>query len=273
MAGPAMGRDLPKSYFSFAARALFRFGQTLRGVGAFFLIALGVTATKWNTAACVVRPLIRTQIFLAGIRLLPIIAFLGVALGFVIIGQTVSFLNRVGAQNYAGTVMVAVVVRELGPLLTALLVLARIGTPTVIELGMIRARGEVEALEAMGIDPIHYLVVPRVIGLALSTFALTIYLILIALFSGYLFAFLQEIPIQPSDYMGQIATALEWMDFVVLTLKTCFFGVVIATVSCYEGLAQPKRQEDVAGAATRAVVQSITLCIWLDALFLLSLLV
>src|SRR5206468_12402485 len=99
--------------------------------------------------------------------------FVSAALGLVVIGQAVAWLTRVGAINSLGTIMVLVVVREMGPLLAALLVLARIGTGNVVELGTARATGEVESLEALGIDPVHYLVVPRVVGLAFGIFSLT----------------------------------------------------------------------------------------------------
>src|SRR5262245_13318196 len=102
-------------------------------MGAFALITLGVILTKFTAAKKLVYPLISSQIHRAGLRLLPMVGFLGCALGIVIIGQTVSLLTRVGAQNYLGTVMVIVVVRELGPIITALLVLARVGTATVVE--------------------------------------------------------------------------------------------------------------------------------------------
>src|SRR5206468_1175976 len=161
-----------------------------------------------------------------------------------VIGQTVSWLTRVGAINYLGTIMVVVVVRELGPLLTALLVLARSGTANVIELGTARALGEVEALEALGIDPVHYLVMPRVIGMAFSVFSLTVYFIIGALVSGYLWAFLQNVPLRPGDYFRQLAQALSWLDFAVLALKSCFFGVMIAVITCYHGLAQPLQLEE-----------------------------
>lgn len=201
------------------------------------------------------------------------VTFLGIALGLIIIGQTVSLLTRVGAQNYAGTVMVTVIVRELGPLLTAILVLARIGTATVVELGTARAMGEVEALEALGIDPVHYLVVPRVIGMALSIFSLTVYLIIISVFSGYAFAFLQDVPLMPADYFNQLAASLQWQDFALLALKTILFGSIIAVVTCFQGLAQPLRIEHVAGATTRAVGHCVVACLFLDALFIIVYLV
>src|SRR5207249_1471031 len=116
-------------------------------------------------------PLIFHETARAGSKLLPMFIFISAALGLLVIGQSVSWLTRVGAINYLGAIMVIVVVRELGPLLTALLVLARVGTANVIELGTARAMGEVEALEALGIDPMHYLVMPRVIGMAVGVFA------------------------------------------------------------------------------------------------------
>jgi phospholipid/cholesterol/gamma-HCH transport system permease protein len=237
-------------------------------LAAFTLITLGVILRKLRQSSQVVHPLIRLQIWRAGLCLLPMITFLACGLGLVIIGQTVSLLSRVGAQEYAGTLMVTIVVRELGPLVAALVVLARVGTATVVELGTARALGEVEALEALGIDPIHYLVVPRVIGLSIAIFCLTIYLVMGALASGYLFAFLQEVPLTPGAYLDQLVGALRWQDFVLLAGKTISFGITAAIVTCFEGLARPLRLEEVARATTRAVVDCVIFWIVLDACFL-----
>src|SRR5208337_3474863 len=181
----------------------------MQGLGAFALITLGVMIARFGAARRVIRPLIRQEVYRAGLRLLPMFLFIAAGVGLVVFGQTVSWLAPVGAINFLGTVMVIVVVRELGPLVAALLVLARVGTANVVELGTARATGEVEALEALGIDPVHYLVVPRVMGMALGVFALTVYLILGALLSGYLWAFLQDVPLRPGDYFRQLATALS----------------------------------------------------------------
>jgi phospholipid/cholesterol/gamma-HCH transport system permease protein len=86
----------------------------------------------------------------------------------------------------------------------------------VVELGAARALGEIEALEVMGIDPIHYLVVPRMIGMGLAVFALTIYLILGALVSGYVWAFLQDVPLTAGNTFVNVAASIRWIDFVVL---------------------------------------------------------
>lgn len=266
-----LGTRLTRTYLNFIGRGILHVVRTIHGLGAFALITMGVTVTKFGQARKVIHPLVLSQIHRAGLRLLPMISFLAVALGLVIIGQSVALLNKygAGAQNYAGVVMVAVVVRELGPLVTALLVLARVGTAIVIDLSTQRALGEVEALEALGIDPIHYLVVPRVWGLATSIFALTIYLIIISLVSGYVFAFIQDVPLKPGEYFEQLATSLRWEDFLLLALKTFSFGTFIAVITCYQGLAHPVRIEDISNVTTNAVVESVMACIVIDALFII----
>lgn len=260
---------MPHSLPQYVGRKLFRFLATVQGVGAFALITLGVMFTKTQTAHRLIWPLICKETARAGTSLLPMFIYLSLALGLVIIGQSVSWLTRVGAIDYLGAIMVVVVVRELGPLLAAFLVLARVGTANVVELGTARAMGEVEALEALGIDPIHYLVVPRVIGMAVGVFSLTVYLILGALVSGYLWAFLQDVPLQPGDYFRQLARSLTGLDFVLLALKTGACGFIIAVVTCYHGLAQPLRLAEVSGATVRAVAQSVIAFVLIDALFII----
>ena len=271
---PRVGRpSFARIYLNWIGRIILSIVRTIHGLGAFALITLGVTLTKFGKAADLIHPMISLQVTRAGVRLLPMVSFVAFVLGLVVIGQTVSLLNRFGAQNWAGTVMVTVIVRELGPLVTAFLVLARVGTVIVIELSTNRATGEVEALEALGIDPIHFLVMPRVLGLAASIFSLTVYMIIVSLVSGYLFAFIQDVPLRPGEYLNQLTAALRWEDFALLALKTISFGSVIATVTCFHGLARPVRLEEVAQVTSNAVVSSVIACVLLDALFIIVYLV
>lgn len=263
------GAPLPRAYANYWGRKFLLLLVTIQGLGAFALITLGVFIKKFLTAQPVVWPLMRRELTRAGLKLLPMFLFVAAALGFLVIGQSVSWLTRVGAINYLGSIMVIVVVRELGPLLAALLVLARVGTANVVELGTARALGEVEALEALGIDPVHYLVVPRVVGMVVGIFALTVYLILGALVSGYLWAFVQDVALLPGDYFNQLAGALSYLDFAAVALKTLAFGFIIAIVTCYHGLAQPLHLDEVSGATVRAVAQSIVACVLLDTLFII----
>jgi phospholipid/cholesterol/gamma-HCH transport system permease protein len=266
-------KPLPRSYLNFAGRLVLQAIETIQGIGAFALIAFGVAVTKFGTASRVMREQVREHVFSGGLKLMPFVMFLGFALGFVAIGQAVALMTQVNVTQYAGSMMVTVVVRELGPMITALIVLARVGTANVIELGTARARGEIEALEALTIDPMHYLVVPRLIAMAISVTALTVYLVITSLLSGYLFVFVQDVPLLPGDYFAQIAGALTWIDFILLGLKTVLFGSLIALITSYEGLARPLHLEEVAGASTRAVLISVMACVFVDVLFIIAYLI
>jgi phospholipid/cholesterol/gamma-HCH transport system permease protein len=258
---------LPRTYTDFLGRKLFTILLTAQGITAFALITLAVIFRKLNVASAVIHPMIRREIARAGVRLLPMYLFVAVALGFLVIGQTVAAAARFGAFDYIGTVMVTVIVRELGPILAAVLALARVGAANVIELGTARALGNVEALESAGIDPIHYLVMPKVIGMTFGVFSLTVYLILTALASGYLFVFLQNVPLTPGAYFAELANSLGWQDFILLALKSCTFGFFVGIVTCYHGLAQPLRLEDVSRVTVRATTECIFVCVLIDALF------
>jgi phospholipid/cholesterol/gamma-HCH transport system permease protein len=253
----------------YAGRGVFRFFAASRRLVAFTLITLGVFVTKRRVASEVIFPSVRRELAGAGIRLLPMFLFMSAALGVAVIGQAVSWSGRFGADAILGKILVVVVVRELGPLVTALLVLMRAGTRNAIDLATTRALGEVEALEALGIDPIYYLVVPRVIGMTLGVFALTIYFILGVLGFGYLFAFLNGIPLRPGEFATQISDALSSLDFAILSIKSCLFGTFIGVITCYHGLAQPLRLEEVSRASVKAVIQSVVACVLLDMFFIL----
>lgn len=242
--------------------------ETSRRIGAFTLITLGTLVTKFGTSPRVIRPLVQQEILRSGVRVLPIVCFLGMALGLVIVGQTVLLLVQVGQTQLMGPLLVTVVIRELGPLTAALVVLARVGTAAVTELGTSRAVGEVEALEAMGIDPIHFLVVPRLIGFTVSIVSLTVYMVMTALLAGYLVAFLQGLPMGLGEYFRVIADAVSWVDFPLLALKTLAFGMLTSLIICYHGLAEAMRLEDVGLATTRTVAHTMVACLFVDALFL-----
>lgn len=241
--------------------------DTARQVGAFTLIAFGTLATQRRHATRVIGPMVQAQVARSGVRVLPIICFLGVAIGALIVSQTTLLLVQVGQGNLVGSLLATVVVRELAPLTAALVVLARVGTATVAELGMARAMGEVEALEALGIDPVHYLVVPRLVGMSAAIVCLTAYLVLTALGAGYVVAFARGLSMTPADFAGAVAGALSWVDFPLLALKTAGFGVLTSMIICFHGLARPLRMEEVGEATTRTVAHTVVACVLLDGLF------
>jgi len=105
--------------------------------------------------------------------------------------------------------------------------------------------------------------------MALGVFSLTVYFIIATLASGYLWAFLQDVPLRPGEYLDQLAGALNSLDFAILAVKSCLFGIIIAIITCYHGLAQPLQLDEVSRATVRAVAQSTIACILLDALFII----
>jgi phospholipid/cholesterol/gamma-HCH transport system permease protein len=240
-----------------------------RNLIVFGMVIMEAVATHAGTGTRVLRPLMRREVRRAGWRLLPAAGLLALGLGLVVIGQTIALLNRVGAQEYLGTIMITTVVRELGPLVVALLVLARAGTVHVVELGTARVLGELEALESLRIDPLRYLVLPRITGMAIATVSLSIWFLLIALAGGFAFAFIQNVALTPEEYLRQLTAALHWHDFPLLVLKASCFGAVLAIVSCYHGILSLRRLEELPTATTRAVVQSIVACLVVDLFFLI----
>jgi len=219
-------------------------------------------------AVPVSRAAVAEQIWRSGVRQLPLIGLVGLTLGLLVVGQAVALLRQVSAQRYIGTVMVTVVLRELGPLLAAFLVMARAGSSTVVELGAYVFSGKVASVDRLGRRTMRELVAPRVVAMGVAVFCLTIYLIAIALASGYLVAFLQNVPLRAGAYCGQLAEAMHWMDFVLIGLKAALFGIVIGLVSCYHGLEGMLKLEQFPVATTRAVVESFAWCVVLDTVFL-----
>lgn len=246
------------------ARSLAGTTMTVERMLAFTLITLGTLLTQNRRARGLMVPMIRDQLFRAGVRMVPMVCFLGMALGVLIVGQTEAILQQVGANQYSGALVVTVIIRELAPLVSGLVVFARVGTASVIELGTARALGEIEALEALGIDPIHYLVVPRVVGFTISVMGLTLYCILTALVSGYIFAFSRGLLLNPEAYAGRIASALNWVDFPILAVKSGLFGMITALVVSYQGLARPLRLEELGNTTALTVVYCLVICLTVD---------
>ncbi|MEY4692022.1 MAG: hypothetical protein RIT19_2347 [Verrucomicrobiota bacterium] len=243
-------------------------GRSLTRLGAFTLITFATARMRFRENSRVMLPRIIGEIHRCGVRLLPIVGFLGVVLGIVFVGQMLSLMEQVGAGNFTGTLMVTVFLREMAPMTAGLVVLARVGTAAVIDLGTARALGEVEALEALGIDPIHYLVVPRVVGFAVAVASLSLYLLVVSLGSGYAFAYARGLKASPIEFLTQIAGAMSALDFPLLALKTLLFGTLTGLVICYQGLARPLTLAEVGSATTRTVAVCLVGCLLVDAAFI-----
>jgi phospholipid/cholesterol/gamma-HCH transport system permease protein len=197
-----------------------------------------------------------SQIYFTAWQAVPLITVLALGSGSIVIMQSTTQLSLLGGTAMIGDLLVAIVVRELGPLLTALIVVARSGTAVASELGTMKINRETEALEAMGIHPLSYIVFPRLLGGLISVLSLAVYFNFVALVGGYLFSrLMMDLPFH--FYFDSLAAAFEFEDIGLFILKNGFSGIIIFVVCCYQGLSVQQSPHEVPQVTMKAVVNSI----------------
>ncbi len=209
-------------------------------------------AQGWRSVLSVVS----AQIYFTGFQALPLISILALACGSIVIMQSSSHLSLLGGGAMIGDLMVAIVVRELAPLLTALMVIARSGTAVASEIGNMRVNREIEALEVMGIHPLSYVVFPRLLGGIVSVICLAVYFVIIATLGGYFIVnLLYGLPF--AFYAESLARAFTSADISLFLLKNAFSGAIIFVISCYQGFLVKQSPHEVPQVTTKAVVNSV----------------
>lgn len=199
---------------------------------------------------------VSAQIYFTGWQAMPLITVLALATGGIIILQSSLQLSLLGGASMVGDLLVVIIVREVGPLITALIVIARSGTAVASEIGNMRVNREIEALEAMGINPLSYIVFPRILGGVISVLCLAFYFNAIALAGGYMVTrMIHDMPL--SFYVDSLAQAIEMEDIGLFLLKNSFSGFFIFVVSCYQGFLVKQSSHEVPQVTTKAVVNSI----------------
>ncbi len=188
-----------------------------------------------------------------GIKTLPLASLIAVFTGMVLALQLIVGLRRFGLSSYAGQVVGIGITRELGPVLTAVMVAARVGSGIASELGSMTVSEQVLAIRAMGGNPIVKLVVPRVWVTTLATPILTIAGIFVGIFGGMIISYV-EMNLSPQFYLDQIRNTVEIHDLTSGIAKTVFFGFSIGIIACYEGLKATGGTKGVGQATTQSVV-------------------
>lgn len=204
-----------------------------------------------------------TQMVFAGIDSLIIVFFVGMFTGIVIAMQSAYQLASFGAVVYIAGLVSVSICRELGPVLTALVVAGRVGSAIAAELGTMKVSEQVEALETMALNPVRYLVVPRFIALTVMMPCLTI----ISDFAGMVGGFIVGIfnlNINPLLYIDMTFRFLQAKDVVTGIVKSVVFGMTISIIGCYQGLDAKGGAEGVGKATTLSVVTSFILIILFD---------
>ena len=205
------------------------------------------------------------QMVFAGAGSLIIVSFVAFFTGVVIAMQSAYQLSRFGANIYTAPMVAVSITRELGPVLTALVVAGRVGAAITAELGTMKVTEQIEALETMALDPVRFLVVPRFLALVVMLPCLVIFADIIGILGGLLVGFF-SLRLDPYRYMTFSFEFMAWKDFWTGLVKTFVFAMVISMVGCYMGLKTKGGAEGVGKATTMSVVTSFILIILFDSI-------
>jgi phospholipid/cholesterol/gamma-HCH transport system permease protein len=200
-----------------------------------------------------------------GADALPIVALISFLLGLILAFQSAVPMKRFGAEIFVADLLGLSILRELGPLMTAILLAGRSGAAFAAEIGTMTVNQEVDALTTMGLDPVRFLVTPRIIAALLMTPLLTLFANLVALAGGALT--MQTFSIPLVTFFKELDTAVDLTDFMAGWVKSFVFAFLIAAVGCLRGLQTSAGASAVGDSATRAVVSGIILLVIVDGIF------
>ena len=201
----------------------------------------------------------------AGVNALPVVCLLGFLIGVILAFQSAIPLQRLGAIDVIPSVVSIAVVRELGPLITAVLLAGRTGSAFAAEIGTMKVTEEVNALQTLGLDPVRFLVVPRVLAAMAVTPVLCVFCNVMGLLGGYLV--MTNFGFNFAEYASAARSAVEYKDLVSGVGKTVVFALIIGGVGCLRGLRTGAGPGAVGDTTTRAVVAGIVLVILADGIF------
>jgi phospholipid/cholesterol/gamma-HCH transport system permease protein len=205
------------------------------------------------------------QLFEIGNASLLMACILSLFIGGVIALQTGPVLAQRGMQNYIGGLVGLSICKELAPVMMAVLIAGRIGSAMAAEIGSMRVYQEIDALRTMNINPIHYLVLPRMVAISVALPILVIFAILIGWFGGGMVAvFNEKMSITFQAYMSNLRDIVDLGDVLNGLFKSFVFAVVIGIVSCHQGLVTIGGPRGIGRSVTKAVVNSIVLILILD---------
>jgi phospholipid/cholesterol/gamma-HCH transport system permease protein len=201
----------------------------------------------------------------AGADALPIVALISFLLGMILAFQSAVPMKRFGAEIFVADLIGLSMLRELGPLMTAILLAGRSGAAFAAEIGTMRVNQEVDAMTTMGLNPVRFLVTPRIIAALLMTPLLTLFAGLVGLVGGALT--MQSFSIPFVTFLKEVDTAVTLTDFLAGFVKSFVFAILVAGIGCLRGLQTRAGASAVGDSATRAVVSGIILLVVVDGLF------
>jgi phospholipid/cholesterol/gamma-HCH transport system permease protein len=245
-----------------AAVEVWRDIQALIGFVGELTAALGYAAlhprsVRWRDALQVAEA--------AGVNALPIVALISFLVGLILAFQAAVPLRQFGAEIFVANLIALSMLREMGPLMTAIILAGRSGSAFAAELGTMRVREEIDALKTMGLDPVRFLVVPRVTAAVIMTPLLTVFADLLGLMGGSVVMISLGFPL--ITFVNQVQYAVSYGSLLGGLLKAFVFGILVAAIGCLRGLQTGSGASAVGESTTRAVVSGIVLITVTDGIF------
>jgi len=206
------------------------------------------------------------QAMAVGVGAVPILSLISFFIGTILALQSAYELRRFGAMEFVANAVAISMTRELGPLMTAIVVIGRSGSAFAAEIGTMKVNEEIDALETMALDPVHFLVAPKFVAMALMLPCLTTWADCMGVLGGSVFG-VAGAGFTFGSYIHATLSALVLRDIVTGLIKSVMFGMVITAVGCQEGLSTGLGAEQVGRSTTSAVVKSIFLVVLVDLVF------
>jgi phospholipid/cholesterol/gamma-HCH transport system permease protein len=219
--------------------------------------AVLLLAARPSTWRRTVRDALGQQIFAVGAESVLALSLVAFVVGIPVVVQVDYWLREIGRSALLGPVLVTVMVREAGPILVNFVVIGRAVSVIAAELGSMKIAGEVRALDAQGLDPFLFLVLPRVLGVAVSVLCLSVLFVILSLLGGYLFGRVLGLNTGPAEFFDSVARAIGPADVWNVTAKALLPGLLSGAICCVEGLNTPETTAGIRQSMTRSTQRAV----------------
>ena len=220
---------------------------------------LRLLVQKHETGRALMKRVVIEQIYFTAVQALLIIIPIALIVGSMLIIQ----FAKLSGQYDLGKTMVLIIIRELGPMITALIVILRSATSVVIEIGYMNVFNEIDAIEMAGVDPLRYVCLPRLIGITSAVFCLFIVFDLVAIIGGYAVIWTTTyIPV--GNFLTQIGKALTVDDIILSVIKALCFGITITVTCIYHGFSVKKQITNIPVETSRAAIECFFYCLLIN---------